>query len=123
MMFLTTYWPILRPMSSPTRVEKLEWNPAQIRACDASSVNAHILVQRWVTPGAVGLVKVTSGTSAAPNSASTTDDIVAAMMQCAHGHSGWSGVLSIGCQVASRSVFGLSSISPFLMAVIGRQKS
>ena len=44
-------------------------------------------------------------------------------MQCAQGYSGCIGVSSIGCQVASRSVAGLPSMSPLRMAVTGRQKS
>lgn len=40
----------------------------------------------------------------------------------AQGYSGCMGVLSIGCQIASRSVAALSSISPFRIAVTGRQK-
>src|SRR5712675_1918730 len=82
-----------------------------------------MLVQRWVTPGAVGLVMLTSGISAVPSAASTAAATAPLTMQCAHGYSGCIGVLSIGCQVASRSVAGLSSISPLRIAVIGRQKS
>src|SRR5882672_6208617 len=66
---------------------------------------------------------VTSGMSALPNTASMTVAMAALLMQCAHGYSGCIGVLSIGCQVASRSVAGLSSLSPLRIAVIGRQKS
>src|SRR5260221_13031108 len=45
------------------------------------------------------------------------------MMQWAHGYSGCIGVLAIGCQVASRSVASLPSISSLRMAVIGRQNA
>src|SRR4029077_516251 len=75
------------------------------------------------TPGAVGLVNAISGMSAVPNTALTTPTTAPLWMQCAHGYSGGIGVLSIGCQVASRSVVGLPSLSPLRIAVIGRQKS
>src|SRR6516225_9321630 len=82
-----------------------------------------MLVQRWVTPGAVGLVMLTSGISAVPNAASTAAATAPLMVQCAHGYSGCIGVLSNGCQIASRSVAGLSSMSPLRIAVTGRQNS
>src|SRR5882724_890539 len=82
-----------------------------------------MLVQRWVTPGAVGLVIATCGMSAVPRAASMAEAIAPLMMQCAHGYSGCMGVLSIGCQVASRSVASLPSISPLRIAVIGRQNA
>src|SRR6516164_3692229 len=82
-----------------------------------------MLVQRWVTPGAVGLVMLTSGISAVPNAASTAAATAPLMVQCAHGYSGCIGVLSIGCQVASRSVAELSSMSLLRIAVTGRQNS
>ena len=44
-------------------------------------------------------------------------------MQCAQGYSGCIGVASIGCQVATRSVAVLPSMSPLRIAVIGRQNS
>jgi ammonia channel protein AmtB len=76
-----------------------------------------------VTPGAVGLVIVTSSTSAVPKMVSIADATAVLMMQWAHGYSGCIGVLSIGCHVASRSVAGLSSLSPLRIAVMGRQNS
>src|SRR6266568_5051888 len=82
-----------------------------------------MLVQRWVTPGAVELVMVTSGISAVPSAASTAAATAPLTVQCAHGYSGCIGVLSIGCQIASRSVAGLSSMSPLRIAVTGRQNS
>src|SRR5262245_26528266 len=82
-----------------------------------------MLVHRCVTPGAVGLVMTTSGMSAVLSAASMAAATAPLTRQCAHGYSGCIGVLSIGCQVASRSVAGLSSISPLRMAVTGRQKS
>src|SRR5262245_38598953 len=82
-----------------------------------------MLVQRWVTPGAVVLVILTSGISAVPNAALMAAATAQLTSHCAHGDSGCIGVLSIGCQVASRSVAGLSSISPLRIAVTGRQKS
>src|SRR5712672_4587071 len=82
-----------------------------------------MLVQRWVTPGAVGLVIATCGMSAVPRAASMAEAIAPLMMQCAHGYSGCIGVASIGCQAASRSVAGLPSMSPLRIAVIGRQNS
>src|SRR5712671_2150335 len=82
-----------------------------------------MLVQRWVTPGAVGLVIATCGMSAVPRAASMAEAIAPLMMQCAHGYSGCIGVLSIGCQVALRSVAGLPSMSPLRIAVIGLQNS
>src|SRR5436305_2254050 len=94
-----------------------------MRALAISSANAFMLVQRCVTPGAVGLVIAISGTSVLPSAASTTDATVPLRMQCAHGYSGCIGVLSIGCQLASRAVAGLPSISPLRIAVIGRQNS
>src|SRR5262250_3400921 len=92
-----------------------------MRAFATSSVKAVMLVQRWVTPGAVALVTAISGISAVPSTAFTTPATEPLRIQCAHGYSGCIGVLSIGCQVASRSVAGLSSISPLRIAVIGRQ--
>src|SRR5437773_1034783 len=82
-----------------------------------------MLVQLRVTPGAVGLVIAISGTSGLPSDASTTAATVLLRMQCAHGYSGCIGVLSIGCQVASRAVAELPSRSPLRIAVIGRQNS
>src|ERR1700730_10519376 len=81
-----------------------------------------MLVQRWVTPGAVGLVMAISGISAVPSTALTAPATEPLWMQCAHGYSGCIGVGAIGCQVATRSVAGLPSISPLRIAVIGRQK-
>jgi hypothetical protein len=54
---------------------------------------------------------------------SIADATAVLMMQWAHGYSGCIGVLSIGCHVASRSVAGLSSLSPLRIAVMGRQNS
>ena len=85
-------------------------------------VKAVTFVQRWVTPGAIGLVTGISGMSSVPNVVLMTPAMLPLRMQCAHGYSGCIGVLSIGCQVASRSVAGLSSTSPLRMAVMGRQK-
>src|SRR5438477_9888565 len=82
-----------------------------------------MFVHRCVAPGAVGLVMVTSGMSAVPSWASMAEATAPLMMQWAHGYSGCIGVLSIGCQVASRSVASLPSMSPFRMAVIGRQNA
>src|SRR5712671_1855505 len=94
-----------------------------MRALAISSANAVMLVQRRVTPGAVGLVSAISGMSALPSTAVTTAATLPLWMQCAHGYSGCIGVLAIGCQVASRSVAALPSISPLRMAVIGRQNA
>src|SRR5205085_10368138 len=54
---------------------------------------------------------------------STAEATELLMRQCAQGYSGCIGVSAIGCQAASRSVDGFSSISPLRIAVIGRQKS
>src|ERR1700756_3469730 len=91
-----------------------------MRALATSSAKAVMLVQRWVTPGAVVLVIATSGISALPSAALTPPATVLLRMQCAQGYSGCIGVLSIGCQVASRSVARLPSMSPLRIAVIGR---
>src|SRR5258707_1522493 len=93
-----------------------------MRAFVTSSASAVMLVKRWVTPGAVVLVIAISGMSSVPSAVLTTLAMVPLRMQCAHGYSGCIGVLSIGCQVASRSVTSLPSISPFRIAVMGRQK-
>src|SRR6516164_8164080 len=82
-----------------------------------------MLVQRWVTPGAVALVMLTSGISGVPSTPSTAAARAPLMVQCAHGYSGCIGVLSNGCQIASRSVAALSSMSPLRIAVTGRQNS
>src|SRR5215472_637496 len=74
-------------------------------------------------PGAKGLVNATSGISSLPSIASMTAAIEELVMQCAQGYSGCIGVASIGCQVATRSVAGLPSMSPLRIAVIGRQNS
>src|ERR1700693_1667311 len=63
-----------------------------------------------------------SGISAVPSAISIVVASALLTMQWAQGYSGCIGVLSIGCQVASRSVAGLSSMSPLRIAVIGRQK-
>src|SRR5580700_15947 len=76
-----------------------------------------------MTSGAVGLVIETSEISGVPNTACTTPARLPLLMQCAHGYSGCIGVLSMGCQAASRSVAALPSMSPLRMAVIGRQKA
>src|SRR6266446_4543203 len=94
-----------------------------MRAFATSSVKAVMLVHRWVTPGAVGLVMAISGMSDVPSAALTTPATAPLRMQWAHGYSGCIGVLSIGCQVASRSVAGLLSISPLRIAVMGRQNA
>src|SRR6202040_3242484 len=61
------------------------------------------------------------------SSVPSTDLITAATdeltMQCAHGYSGCSGVTSIGCQLGSRWVAELPSMSALRMAVTGRQNS
>src|SRR5207247_10343181 len=93
-----------------------------MRAFATSSVNAVMLVQRWVTPGAVGLVIAISGISSLPSAVLTTPATLPLRMQCAHGYSGCIGVSAIGCQAASRSVAGLLSISALRIAVTGRQK-
>ena len=54
------------------------------------------------------------GLSTAPSEAET--------MQWAHGYSGCMGVSMNGVHPVSRSVASLPSISPFRIAVIGRQK-
>src|ERR1700716_3200843 len=82
-----------------------------------------MLLHRWVTPGAVGLVMATPGMSAVPSAVSTAEAIAPLIMQCAQGYSGCIGVLSIGCHVASRSVAALPSMSPLRMAGIGRQNA
>src|SRR5262245_19295656 len=64
---------------------------------------------------------LTSGISAVPSIASMALATAELTMQCAHGYSGCIGVLSIGCQVATRSVAALPSMSPLRIAVIGRQ--
>ena len=69
---------------------------AQMRASDTSLTKPLRLLQRCVTPGAVGLVRLTSGRSASPNNEPTTDAMVDAMMQCAHGYSGCIGVSPSG---------------------------
>src|SRR6184192_2419587 len=74
-----------------------------MRAFATSSVNAVMLVQRWVTPGAVGLVIAISGISSLPSAVLTTPATLPLRMQCAHGYSGCIGVSAIGCQAASRS--------------------
>ena len=51
--------------------------------------------------------------SSVPSAALTILATAPLWMQCEHGYSGCIGVLAIGCQVASRSVAGFSSISPF----------
>src|SRR5512132_2910261 len=61
--------------------------------------------------------------SAVPSMASMALATAELTMQWAHGYSGCIGVLSIGCQVASRSVASWPSISPLRMAVIGRQNA
>src|SRR4030088_3508639 len=61
--------------------------------------------------------------SAVPSMASMALATAELTMQWAHGYSGCIGVLSIGCQVASRSVAALPSISPLRVAVIGRQNA
>src|ERR1700704_5216579 len=93
-----------------------------MRAFAISSVKAVMLVQPRVTPGAVGLVIAIWGTSAVPSTALTTPATLPLWMQCAQGYSGCIGVLAIGCQVASRSVAGLRSISPLRIARVGRPK-
>src|SRR5271170_6396802 len=110
-------------MSRPTLVEKRKWKPAQMRASETSSEKARTLVQRWTTPGAVGLAIETSGISAVPNTTSITPARLALEMQWAHGYSGCIGVASIGAQAGLRSVAELLSISPLRMAVTGRQNS
>src|SRR3981189_1231884 len=93
-----------------------------MRAFATSSENTPRLVQRWVTPGAVGLVTETSGMSAEPSTDSMTATAAPAWMQWAHGYSGCIGVLSIGCQVASSSVAGLPLMSPLRIAGVGGRK-
>src|SRR6266511_3844484 len=93
-----------------------------MRALATSSVKAAMLVHRWVTPGAVGLVIAISGMSTVPSAPLTTPATLPLRAQWAHGYSGCIGVTAIGCQVASRSVAGLPSISPLRIAVMGRQK-
>jgi hypothetical protein len=59
-------------------------------------------LQRCVTPGAVELVIETSGDVRGTEHGFDEATAAPPSMQCAHGYSGCSGVLSIGCQVASR---------------------
>jgi hypothetical protein len=94
-----------------------------MRAFDTSSQNASRPVQRCMTPGAVALIIDTSEMIFVPSTASITAAAAPALMQCAHGYSGCIGVLSIGCQVASRLVAELASTSPLRIAVIGRHSS
>src|SRR6516164_7329537 len=54
-----------------------------MRAFATSSVKAVILVQRWVTPGAVALVTAISGISAVPSTAFTTPATEPLRIQCA----------------------------------------
>src|SRR5262245_38331989 len=90
-----------------------------MRAFATSWVKAIMLVQRWVTPGAVGLVIAISGISSVPSTVLTTPATLPLTMQWAHGYSGCVGVSAIACQVVSRSVAGFSSISPLRIAVTG----
>src|SRR5262245_58100728 len=93
-----------------------------MRAIEISSVSALGEVQRRTTPGAVGLVIVTSGKRAL-NSFSSTTASAADVMQCAHGYSGWSGVETSGSQSATRiRATPGPCMSPFLIAVIGRHR-
>src|SRR5262245_65132029 len=93
-----------------------------MRAIDTSSVKAFAVVQRRTTPGAVGLVIETSTGSPGPNSPSSTAAIAAEVMQWAHGYSGCNGVLMSGSQSGTRLTAPPPCMSPFRMAVIGRQK-
>ena len=93
-----------------------------MRACETSSQKASRLVQRCVTPGAVELIIDTSMVLD-PSTASITAAAAPALMQCAQGYSGCIGVMSIGCQMASRGVAALASTLPLRMAVIGRHSS
>src|SRR5258705_12011852 len=110
-------------MSWPTLVEKRQWKPAQMRAWETSSLKARRLVNRWTTPGAVGLAIDTSAISSVPNTARTTPARLALELQWAQGHSGCIGVASIGCQAAARSVAGFRSLWPLQMAVAGRRNA
>src|SRR5437870_11893902 len=93
-----------------------------MRAFATSWVKAVRLVQRWVTPGAVGLVIAISGISSVPSAAFTTPATLPLTMQWAHGYSGCIGVSAIGCQVGSRSVAGLPSVSALRLAATVRQE-
>jgi len=118
----TTYSPNAQSQIRPARVEKavMEAGPdASIRDLVGKAV---MLVQRWVTPGAVGLVVAISGMSAVPSAALTTPATLPLTAQWAHGYSGCIGVSAIGCQAGSRSVAALPSRSPLRIAVTGRQK-
>src|SRR5690242_18820061 len=64
-----------------------------------------------------------TGTSPAPNSASSTAPTAAEEMQCAHGYSGCSGVSSSGNHSLAASVASLPSMSARRIAVIGRQNA
>src|SRR6187455_2381900 len=76
-----------------------------------------------MTPGTAALVIEMTGTSPAPNSASSTAPTAADEMQCAHGYSGCSGVSSSGNHCGAASVASLPSVAARRIAVIGRQKA
>src|SRR5262245_52656830 len=94
-----------------------------MRAPETSSFRARRLVNLCVTPGADGEAKVTSGISSVPSIAAIAPASEPLWMQWAQGYSGCPGVGPNGSHDATRSVAGLLSMSPFRIAVIGRQNS
>ena len=83
--------------------------------------NVGIIPAEIFSEGAVGLVSVSSPT-ASPATLRRTVETAPDVMQWAQGYSGCIGVSMNGIQDALRSVASLPSLSPFLIAVIGRQK-
>ncbi len=99
---LMMYSPIWLPLSVPTRVEKPVGSGTRPRCGRSQSRRQRHRgwVQRCATPGAVKLVIKISGMSVEPSTDSMRATAALLSMQCAHGYSGCSGVLSIGSQVA-----------------------
>ncbi len=93
-----------------------------MRAFETSCTTSSVRVQWRVTPGKVLLIVLKVGSGSVPTSMRMMVAMVAAIMQCAHGYSGWMGVTISGNHPGSRSVAALSSRSPLRMAVMGRQK-
>src|SRR5260370_36214896 len=89
-----------------------------MRASDTSCSRSSVRVHRRVTPGAVLLVVLKVGKTPLPFSMRITVAMIAAIRQCAHGYSGWTGATIIGTHSGSRSVAALSSRSPLRMAGI-----
>src|SRR5258708_3534673 len=78
-----------------------------MRAFATSSVKAVMLVQRWVTPGAAGLVSATSGVSTPPSTALTTPATLPLWIQCTHGSS--------GCIGSTQSLTALQAVATALL--------